>query len=235
MSHVIKLEQFEGPLDLLLQLTENQELDISEVSLSQVTDQYVIYIQEADIDPHEIADFLSVAARLLLIKSKILLPFFETESDEDQLDLAEQLKVYSQYIEISKVLDTLWKQHNVSYSRIKLQIPKNDEQEFVPPPNVDASVLHEAFTQVVERIRPIIKLPEKTLKKVVSLKERIEYLSSALLTKKSFHFSETLTEKNNQELIVTFLALLELVKQRRAVVAQHDGLGDIYIEQYDNS
>lgn len=231
MTHVIKLEQFEGPLDLLLQLTEAEELDISEVSLAQVTDQFVEIIESSELDPHDIADFLNVAARLLLIKSKLLLPFLEEETPEDESDLATQLKMYSKFVEVSKTLDQLWKTNPTMHARIKLQLPKSVVPDFVEPKNVNQNVLHESISTVIERIKPLVKLPEKTIRRVISLREKIEHLSDYLKNKRSFHFFDSMKQADTQETIVSFLALLELVKQRKATVAQDETFADIYIEQ----
>ena len=88
----IRVENFEGPLDLLLQLIEQDELDITKVSLLEVTEQYINYLEEVeDKEPEMLADFLLIAAKLLYIKSKVLLPEIELEN-EDEIDLVEQLK-----------------------------------------------------------------------------------------------------------------------------------------------
>src|SRR3989338_2288737 len=99
--HAIKLEQFEGPLELLLQLIQDQKLDITQVSLANVADQYLEYIHaQPKWDPDELADFLVVAAKLLLIKSKVLLPNLDLGDDEgDALALEQQLKMLNQYLD----------------------------------------------------------------------------------------------------------------------------------------
>ena len=101
----IKIENFEGPLDLLLQLIEREELDITTVSLLDVADQYINYLSKIeDKKPEMLADFLLIAAKLLYIKSRALLPELETDSDEDSMDLARQLKMYKKFVEASKIL-----------------------------------------------------------------------------------------------------------------------------------
>src|SRR3989344_5914455 len=102
----LKLEKFEGPLDLLLQLIERQELNITEVSLAAVTEQYLVYLSEHnDIAHEDLADFLVVAAKLLLLKSRLLLPeLFVDDEEEAGTSLAEQLAVYRLYVKASHKL-----------------------------------------------------------------------------------------------------------------------------------
>ena len=92
----IKLTQFEGPLDLLMQMIENKELDISEVSLSDICDQYVQYVElhTDDISPNELADFLMIASRLLMLKVRKLIPMLQPEEEEEETSLEDQLKMY---------------------------------------------------------------------------------------------------------------------------------------------
>src|SRR3989344_609317 len=100
-----KLEKFEGPLDLLLQLIEDQKLDITEVSLSKVADQFLEYLKNTtSLNPEEMADFLVVAAKLLVIKSKALLPDLNIADDADSSTLERQLKIYKEFLEASKVI-----------------------------------------------------------------------------------------------------------------------------------
>ena len=96
----VKLEKFEGPLDLLLQLIESADLDITEISLSQVADQFMRYLIEVENkNPDELADFLVAASRLLLIKSRILLPNLHIEDEGEAMELEIQLKIYKEYYE----------------------------------------------------------------------------------------------------------------------------------------
>ncbi len=230
MPHVISLEQFEGPLDLLLQLIENQELDISEISLAEVTDQYVQYIQSTELDPHDIADFLSVAARLLLLKSKTLLLFVEDEEEEDEEDLTQQLQLYSQFVAASKQLNELWQESDQAYARERLVVKQTEG--FVAPKNVTVDRMLVAMNAVVARLQPMKKLPERTIRKVISLREKIEALSKRLKKTVAFYFHETLEEANDpHEKIVNFLALLELVKQREAIVEQPEIFSDIMVKR----
>ena len=111
----VKLEQFQGPLDLLLQLIEKQEMDITEVSLAQVADSYIEYInQMGQLNPEEVADFLVVASKLIYIKSKVLLP--ELDLEEEGIDLEKQLKMYKEYYQATKKIQKSISKKKFNYS-----------------------------------------------------------------------------------------------------------------------
>jgi len=104
-AYKVQIEQFQGPLDLLLRLIEKEKLDITEVALSKVTEQYLKHLELIEESlPEDLADFLVIATKLLYIKSKALLPYLYPE-DDDETDLAEQLKMYKLFLEAAKKLD----------------------------------------------------------------------------------------------------------------------------------
>ena len=116
-----KLEQFEGPLDLLLQLIEDQKLEITNISLAQVTDQYIQYLNHAhDLRPEDLADFLVVAAKLLYLKSRALLPALRLDEEEaDAGELEKQLKIYKEYLDASKKIEQMIKAGHFAFAREK--------------------------------------------------------------------------------------------------------------------
>ena len=104
--HSVTLEQFEGPMDLLLNMIEGKKLDISDISLADVCDQYVHYIEAHthEISPDELADFLVIASRLLMLKVRLLLPYLVPEEEEDEASLEQQLKMYKLYYDAAREL-----------------------------------------------------------------------------------------------------------------------------------
>jgi len=221
-TYNIKLEQFEGPLDLLLKLIEDQELNISEVSLAKVADQFLTYVNQAEeLNPGEVADFLVVASRLLLLKSKILIPSFEIE-DEEIGSLERQLKIYKEYYEASKVINSMLKQNNFMFSRLKpIRV---FTPEFSPPKKLGLKDLGIIFQRVVNKLEPIVNLPKEIIKKTISIKETIKHISDLILKSVSLNFKQLLSKGDKTEVIISFLAMLELVKQRTVLVEQDDGL-----------
>ncbi|MBD3251618.1 hypothetical protein GF380_04170, partial [Candidatus Uhrbacteria bacterium] len=118
MSVTVQIEKFQGPLHLLLQLVEREELDISEISLSHVADQYVSHVQanKGKIPPEELADFLVIAAKLVLIKSRLIIPSLVEDVEEEGPDLASQLRLYRQFMRAAEQMNERWMQGKVSYA-----------------------------------------------------------------------------------------------------------------------
>lgn len=228
----IKLEKFEGPLDLLLQLIEEEELDISEVSLAQVTEQYIAYLNSVpDILPEELADFLVVAAKLLYIKSKILIPQLEIE-DEEEGDLEKQLKIYRIFHLAGKGIEKIIARNRFSYIR-EVKGAKVIDPIFTPPKGLATNTLKEIFIEVLKKIEPIVNLPQEVMEKTVSIQEKISQIQEAVQRGISLNFHTLLkSAASKTEIIVTFLALLELVKQQVIVVMQQDAFADIEINNY---
>jgi segregation and condensation protein A len=232
--HKVEIKNFQGPLDLLLQLIEQEKLEITEVSLADVTDQFIQHVNvQENIDPHELADFLVVAAKLLYIKSKVLLPSLFADAEEGgETSLKNQLEVYKRYIAASKGLHYLYRNKHYSFARTK--IPVKLEETFFPPPNVEVNKLAEIFQVVLKKIEPIVRLPKEGLKKVISIREKIEHIRELIMTRVKSGFKElTSNAKNKTEVLVTFLALLELVKQKTINVEQGDRFGDIQITKLE--
>ena len=225
----IQISQFTGPFDLLLSLVEQQELNITEIALSQVTEQYLNYLDT--IEDHfgeDLADFLLVATRLLLIKSSRLLPQFALV-EEDGPKLEDQLHLYRAFVEASKDINTLWESDQKSAFRIE---PTRMPEEFLMPENVTLGHLHDFMVQLINRLKPLKVLPQTQIDRAVSLKEKIDSIRKMLKTKKKFNFREVLSQSGNKtDIIVGFLALLELVKQRHVGLSQEASFEDIIVNR----
>ena len=225
----IKIEKYSGPLDLLLQLIEQQKLEITEISLSEVTEQYLIHIEALENrDPEELADFLVVAARLLLLKSKALLPELEIEEELDELE--KQLKLYKEYLEASKKIATMIGQEKFTFSRAKS--PQKTEIEFSPPPSLKMNNLRDTFLVVLKGLDPLVKLPRQYIERTVSLQQKIFDIREFLAKNKKMGFRAMIGDaKSKTEVIMNFLAILELVKQQHLKVRQGVNFEDIMIEK----
>lgn len=233
-AYQVTLPIFEGPLDLLLHLIERQELDITQVSLAQVTNQYLDHLARIEErDPDRLADFLVVAAKLLLIKSRALLPqpSAPPEPDEDDIgeDLVRQLIEYKKFKEAANWLGTMEEGGLRSYVRVG-----------GPPPverTIDLGDV--SLTDLLAAVREVlaIKPPMPSVNGAVSpititIANQMELIEhkAALGSPVSFrHLLEAATTR--LEVIVTLLALLELVKQLRVVMRQDRRFGDIWIEE----
>ena len=234
MAYHIKLEQFEGPLDLLLQLTEQEKLDITRVSLAKIADQYLSYIAEAkDITLAHLADFLSIASRLILIKSKALLPMLEfTEEEEEEIkDLEYQLAEYKKFKDASVKLALIFDSPETSFSREGFLGFGN---VFYPPAKIQASDLEKSFVKVLGEIPIIEKLQEEMVKEVLTLEDRIVHLQDTLRERVQTSFAQLVADaKDKVEVVVSFLAMLELVKQRIIHVEQGELFSEIKLRHVD--
>ncbi|PIP29500.1 hypothetical protein COX27_01105 [Candidatus Kuenenbacteria bacterium CG23_combo_of_CG06-09_8_20_14_all_36_9] len=227
----VKLEKFEGPLDLLLQLIEQADLDITEVSIAKVVEQFMIYLEQVEEkNPEELADFLVVAAKLLLIKSRALLPNLSLGDEDDGLNLESQLKIYKKYYDASKIIEKILAEKKVLFTREK--IPVDVEVIFNPPESLTGEKLQKIFLEILKEIEPIIRLPKKSMLRAISIKEKIENIRNRIFSALSLNFKDLVAEsKNRTDVIITFLGVLELVKQRVVIVKQDSMFEEIIIEK----
>ncbi len=231
----INTEVYTGPLDLLLQLIEKTELDITRLALAQVTDQYLEYLHHLeDQDPAEVSAFLVIAAKLVQIKSAALLPRPTLPSLEPEEDpgvaLARQLIIYKKFKELSKFLEERETAGLHSYLRLdsnpSLQIPSK----------LDLSDL--TLIDIVQAARDVFGNPHNLppLSDVVSsprftIRQKINIILETLQRSGSTSFSSILNGKNSRvEVVVTFLALLELVKRHMVGANQTNLFGDITLQ-----
>ena len=231
----IKLEKFEGPLDLLLQLIEGQKLPITEVSLTQVTNQYVEYIHTATaINPEEIADFLLIAAKLLYTKSKEILPSAIWEEEDDGVDLTAQLKIYKEYHDASKLLDVMAKKEIFTYSRVA-QITRKAKAGFYPSSKITMPLMQELFSVALKKLEPIIYIPKTIIEKTITITEKIREIKAAIKEAISMDFTELLKKGGKTDTIMSFLAMLELIKQQDIEVDQGDLFDPITIKKMERA
>lgn len=232
MAYHFRLEKFEGPLDLLLSLIEKEKLDITQVSLAQVADQYLNYIREEEsISLENLSAFLAIAARLILIKSRALLPVldFSDEEEEAMEDLEYRLKAYQLFREASQQLGKMFLRAQGAATResfLGMQVV------FYPPKDISKEALRDHFVHVLGDIPVFEVLPEKEMAAIVTLEEKITLLQETLSLRVESSFSELVSKTADKvEVIVSFLAMLELIKQRFIHVEQEKFFSDIRIKR----
>jgi len=234
----IVTEKFQGPLGLLLQLIEKEELDITEIGLAKIADQYIEYIhQNQTIDPDQMADFLVVAAKLLYIKSKALLPYINWEDEEEDFDdLEKQLRMYKEFIDASKNISKLLAKKRFSFAKDLTKISRRSKlfsglESFIEPKGLKAEILQQQFLAILQNLAPKEEqLKEERVEYKISLEERISYIQKLLVEKIQFNFSNILRgAKSKIEVIVNFLAILELAKQKELDISQDDLFHDISV------
>jgi len=232
---LIKIDKFEGPLSLLLQIIEREEMDITQISLAKIADQYVEYISHpANLNPEEMADFLVVAARLLLIKSKALLPYLSSQEEEEIEELEDQLKMYKEFLEAAKKIEAMLSRKKFMFARefSKKNILAN-ANIFSPPKKLKAEKLKEIFQEIIKRIKPIkIELEEKKLDYKINIEDKILAIQQMLINRIKVSFNKVLTSaKTKTEMIVSFLAMLELIKRQAINVKQERLFAEIMISK----
>jgi segregation and condensation protein A len=229
MLYQVQLPQFQGPFDLLLQLIEKEKFDITEISLSKVTDEFLFHLKEVEeIKSEELADFLEVAAKLILYKSKLLLPNLTTDEEEDSGDLINRLKIYQRYALAARKITQIVNQPVYSFSRERIPL------EIVPGFSLEVKItpqtLERYFRGLVSILLRKIKITQKIFRqKVVSLKEKISELLKCLKGGQKIILGDLIKEKTKIEKIVMFLATLELAKRRVIEIEQAGLFKDIIV------
>lgn len=229
-TYKVKVGEFEGPLDLLLDLIEKRKLHINDVSLSQVTDDYIQYVkalQEFSIPG--IAHFILIASTLLLIKSRSLLPSLSLSSEEetDIKDLEERLKVYQRIRGLSgHIRERFGKKIIFGRSERRMIDPV-----FSPDRSISVSSLLAGIRTAIESIPVKELIPKTVVQKVISLEEMIGRLVDRVQSNLKLSFKEfSGGSEKKVEVIVGFLAMLELVKQGAIDVVQERMFDDIHME-----
>ena len=227
----IKTPVFEGPLELLLDLIEGRKLLISDVSLSSVTDDYIEYIKQIEYFPMgEAAQFIYVAATLLLLKSKSLLPVLtlteeETESIED---LERRLRLYKYFQGLGKKIQEIFGVRIIfekSYTKVT-------DPVFSPPKEFTPFTAHASVMEAIRKLPKKTFTPKVSVKKAISLDETISSLTDRIRQslKMTFHEFARHGKAERVDVIVSFLAVLELVKREVINVRQEIHFEDIHME-----
>lgn len=235
MDFVVRQGEFEGPLDLLLQLVEKRKLFINDISLASVTDDYLSYIQNLEVDIDQKTEFLVIAAILILLKSRSLLPNLEltVEEKQDVSELERRLSLYQLFVQAGEGLRIFIKKNT------SLRLPKKRKKIkpiiFVEDNNISITALKNEIDLVLNRQPKKEVLPKVKIQKVLTIEEVIDSLQVRIEKASRFMFS-SLNEKTNTKearvnIIVSFLAMLELVRQGLLSVTQNELFEDIAIEK----
>lgn len=240
----LRLEYFQGPLDKLLGLIEEKKLEVSQVSLASVTndflnylDQFKIALTEGQVDedsplfdapPELLADFLVVASRLLLIKSKSLLPSLELSAEEEGeiKDLEKRLALYREFKKTQEHIKDLWSEMPQMYTR---EFLTSTEPLFYPPSELKPSDMLPPIQKIVGELEQLFK-PKATVKnQIVNLRAKIQEIA-ARLTNVPITFRELHGGNGNRgEIVVLFLAVLHLIRQQLVEVEQSGHFAEMKI------
>jgi len=236
MSYRVRLENFEGPLDLLLFLIRKNEVDIYDIPIAEITKQYMEYLEIIKILDLEFAgDFIILAATLIRIKVHMLLPRPQYDEDEEELidprmELVTKILEYKRFKEVAHKLHDLEETQLDIYPKGYLDFDKDDLEEEESPltGNISLFSLIQAFKQAIDNI------PKETFHEIHDIKinteEQIEFILTMLELQRQFSFRELISQFNDKIImIVTFIALLELIKRGQIIVKQANPFGEIWI------
>ena len=238
MKYEINLPAYSGPLDLLLALISKAKIEIRDIFISQITEQYLEYIsREGAVDMDSASDFVQMAATLLYIKSRALLPRTrEDDLDEDGLTpeqkLVRRLYEYKQYKEASAKLYEM--QQNAAYQYYKLPeelTEENAEELYI---NADTAFLAEVFAKLMSRLHTPEQRPREVVyeKDHYSVKEQIRMILARLTIQPEMSFRELLSEEpSSDEVAVTFLSMLQLMNKNKVSVLQDEIFGEITVQR----
>ncbi len=235
----VKTHIFEGPLDTLLSLIEKRKLFINDISLAQVADDYIAYIKSLEDFPiADSAHFILIASTLVLIKSKSLLPNLTlTEEEQDSIeDLETRLKEYQKFKALSLHL-----KEKFGIRTEYFRLPSKEKKiVFTPDKQTSVARIREVIFSVIAQIPKKEFIPKTVVQKVISLQEMIENLTNRITNSMKISFKdfsgingtkgEVMTKENRVMIIVSFLAMLELVKQGIIRVKQDSDFHDIEME-----
>lgn len=228
-----KLENFSGPLDLLLSLVKKNKMDIEEIEISKLTEQYLELMQDiSTVDMEVASEFIEYAAILIEIKSKKLLPKIEVE-DEDELDpeylLKLRLREYQMFKEVNEKLKNL--ESNDKFYKA----PEKEANKFrIVIKDMELDRLLDAFVNVMHKVNRVEKAKEskEIVKEVFTVEQKISSIKDVLISRDKLKFSELFLESSSKdEVITTFMALLELIKMQVIRVNQEGIFSDIQIEK----
>ncbi len=236
-QYKVHLDSFEGPLDLLLHLIEKNRIDIYDIPISLLTEQYIEYLATFKKFNIEIAsEFLVMAATLLQIKSKILLPDTKLddtdENPDDDIDprkeLVERLLEYRRYKEVSNILGEMAQEAGKRFFREATELPK----KHIPPQNLDIALLWQAFQDALEGRLEQEPIVANVSREQYTIEDKIVELLSLLKQNDGNICFNTVFHKNHtkSEIITTFLAMLELIKIKRISVYQTNNFSPIYLK-----
>ncbi len=236
-KYSIKLDNFEGPLDLLCHLVDKNKMDIAKVNISEITDQYIEYLQKMEDEKLEIAsEFLVMASTLVYIKSKSLLPnVVEDEAELTEEELIRRIIEYKKYKEISKTLKNNFEIFSKRFTRFPevIELPKQ-----VLEKKYESNVIFEKYKNLVERNEQKLNQNAKNIEKIAitetfTVASKVKQIFRELTKKPRFIFNKLFTLKkcSRNEVVTAFSGLLELSRRSKVIATQEVNFGDITVER----
>ncbi len=235
MDYKIMINEFEGPMDLLLHLIKKSELNIYDISIEEITKQYLDYISAMErLDLDVASEYLIMAAELIEIKSAMLLPKPVVE-DEDEYEedpkekLIARLLEYKKYKEMTQEFKKLEEERKEIYTKEISDLNEYKQSGVVDLGDIDLDSLLDAFNKFLERKKLDEPLNTKVTKKEYSINERSNEIKNILKKKKKVNFEELFDQFNKDYVVVTFLSILTMAKKQELVIMQENNFSEIII------
>ena len=237
-KYAIKIDNFEGPLDLLCHLIDENKMNIYDINLSQITDQYIEYLKKQEELELEIAsEFIVMATTLLYIKSKNLLPKQQEDEEEEitEEEIIRRIIEYKKFKEISKVLrqNYILNSNRFFKSSEEIQLPKQKLEK-----DYDPEVIAQMYKNLVERNSVKLNKNAKNIEKIAlvenyTIASKVKEMYKVLIKQKRFVFNKlfSINKRNKQEVITAFSGLLELSRRKKVETMQEELFGDITVEK----
>ena len=235
MKYNVQLKVYEGPMDLLYDLVTKHKIDIKDIAISEITKQYLDYLDAMEAMDMEItSEFITMASKLVEIKSRYLLYLQREDSEEEdpRIELVERLKEYKKYKQISKELKEKADEEHERFFRKKEEVIIEDELSLE---DVSIAKMMELLPKLLKNIDKKEEAPKNDIldklvnRKIVSVEEKIVSLRNVLSTKEKVSFLETVDQNDRGDIIASFLCVLELIKEKEIIVTQDDFFEDIII------
>lgn len=230
---------FEGPLDLLLHLIKKSKMEIFDIEISEITNQYLKYIDEMTVLNLDVAsEYLVMAAELIEMKSRKLLPNTkeDNESEEEENpeeELKRRLTEYKKYKESSDIFRALEERRASYYTKAPESLKQYTEEKLTNDGSVGVMDLLDAFQKLLERQQFNKPLNTKIARKELSVKERTATIREYLKVKRKLNFIELFDDFSKPYVVVTFLSVLEMAKAKEIIIKQENNFADIYLERVD--
>lgn len=239
-KYAIKIENFEGPIDLLLHLIDKNKMNICDVKLSEITDQYIEYIKKMEEMNLEItSEFLVMASTLIYIKSKSILPKnIEEEEEISAEELLHRIIEYKKYKEITKKLRQMYEESGVRYYKApeNIKLPKQELKEN----QYNEENIVSVYKQLLERNTQKINENAKNIEKIAitdtyTVASKVKEMLKELIKKPKFVFNAlfSLNKCEKEEVITAFSGLLELSRRNKVVTSQDEIFGDISVQKHN--
>ena len=239
-KYAIKLDNFEGPMDLLCHLIEKNKMDVYDINLSEITDQYMDFLREQEKFNLEIAsEFLVMASTLLFLKSKNLLPKQEEEEEElTEEELIRRIIEYKKFKEISKVFKEQYIAYSNRYFKMQeeIELPKQKIEK-----KYDITIIPEAYKNILDKNEEKINQNAKNIEKIAitdnyTVASKVREMFKVLVKQKRFIFNKlfSIKKRNKQEVVTAFSGLLELSRRSKVETSQEELFGDILVEKTKN-